>query len=123
MNKLNNFENKKNNKLNKMKKTKIGLYAKNIIRCFLENTKDPLNKLISNEKDMSDINENYPQENKKIFYYNKITMQKILYDLDKKFTFKLKDLNNINSSINLSELFYLSLILSFSKEKDTINYN
>jgi len=100
-------------------KKKIELYNKEIIRCFLDNENDPLNKLILNEQDMTDIYEKYPQENKKIFYFNR---KKILYDLDTKFTFDKKDLDNINSSVNLSELFYLSLLLSFTKE-NAINYD
>ena len=72
-------------------KKKIELYNKEIIRCFLDNENDPLNKLILNEQDMTDIYEKYPQENKKIFYFNR---KKILYDLDTKFIFDKKDLDN-----------------------------
>ena len=82
-------------------KKKIELYNKEIIRCFLDNENDPLNKLILNEQDMTDIYEKYPQENKKIFYFNR---KKILYDLDTTFP-------SIGSAITLKNhpLVFLSL--------------
>ncbi len=75
-------------------------------------SKDPIYKLISKFDDIQFILNNYKTQYKKIFYFNG-NINNILREKEKTII-REKDLNNI------SELFYLSLLMD--SDKSLINY-
>ena len=75
------------------------------------NDKDPLYHLITTFDDIKNVYNGYDNHNK-IFYFNKENIHKILYDEEKILELNKKEyIINSNNKINLSELFYLSLLI------------
>ena len=87
---------------------------------------DPLCKLILNYEDIKNIYQKYTND-KKIFYFCKEKIKEILYDSEKVFDFNdnIKEKNIVNDSnfLNLSELFYLSLLVSYNYEQIDYQYD
>ena len=81
-----------------------------------ENKNDPFQKLISNYEDIMEITKaNIDKNNiKQFLYFNKNKIHNILFDADQMYII------NENESINYSELFYLSLLITDNPE--IINY-
>ena len=85
------------------------------------NNNDPLFKLITDIKEIKDICKDYKYFNKEIFYYNRKKIHKFLYEQEEIIAFDKEDYINPNDkSINLPELFYLSLLID--EDKANINY-
>jgi hypothetical protein len=89
------------------------------------NENDPMSHLINSLEDIKDIYENYPNESKQLFYFMKNDIHEIFYDNDYVFHFESNDLQRVlpenSEKIKISELFYLSLLLS--DQPEIINYS
>jgi len=89
------------------------------------NENDPMSHLINSLEDIKDIYENYPNESKQLFYFVKNDIHEIFYDNDYVFHFESNDLQRVlpenSEKIKISELFYLSLLLS--DQPEIINYS
>ena len=85
--------------------------------------KDPIYQLISDLNDINYIYSNYKDDNKKIFYFSKEFFYKILYEAEKVINLnEEQDLSNFSN--NLSELFYLSLLIIDNSQYDyTYSFN
>ena len=70
------------------------------------NSNDPIYKLISNFDGIKDIYNSNLKENKKFFYFNKTKIHDILYNFE-----EILNIDDDKEEINLSELFYFSLLL------------
>ena len=89
------------------------------------NENDPMSHLINSLEDIKEIYENYPNESKQLFYFMKNDIHEIFYDNDYVFHFESNDLQRVlpenSEKIKISELFYLSLLLS--DQPEIINYS
>ena len=85
----------------------------------VENNNDPLFKMFNTFEMIKEINNNYEEENKKCFYFNKDKIHRLLYELEE--VIKINKVSNkflVNN--NISELFYLELLIL--DNQDSINY-
>ena len=98
-------------------KNKNQLYDINILSNPLIN--DPIYEIITNNDDIKNIYKEIKYRNKKIYYFSREKIHKILHKSQNYFCFEenqdLKDISN-----NLSELFYLSLLVLNNGECDYI---
>lgn len=80
---------------------------------------DPLQQLINNFEDIKNyIYSNY-EENKRIFYFSRDKIHQILYEEDEIFNFDNENEEKlIKIPDNLSELFYLSILVLYSADYD-----
>ena len=81
----------------------------------VENKDDPMFKLVNSYEMVKEININYKEDNKKFLYFNKDKVHKLLYDEE-----EVIKINNLPNN-NLSELFYLDLLIL--ENLDSINYS
>ena len=105
--------------INSKAKNKLDIYSFFCNKTHIEYDNDPLPLLINNIKEVNTIYKNYPYESKKLFYFMRKNIHKLFYNEDYVFELNKKDLSN-NDSIDLSTLFYLSLLLM--DEPEIINY-
>ena len=105
--------------INSKTKNKLDIYAFFCNKTHIEYDNDPLPLLINNIKEVNTIYKNYPYESKKLFYFMRKNIHKLFYNEDYVFELNKKDLSN-NESIDLSTLFYLSLLIM--DEPEIINY-
>jgi len=86
----------------------------------IENSKDPLYKLIISNNEIQTISKINKKNNKKFLFFNKDNIHNILYESEEVFTVDdcIKD---IFQDSNISELFYFELLILDKLE--TINYN
>lgn len=85
----------------------------------VENNNDPLFKMFNTFEMIKEINNNYEEENKKCFFFNKDKIHRLLYELEE--VIKINKVSNkflVNN--NISELFYLELLIL--DNQDSINY-
>ena len=105
--------------------TKLKLYHYLCQMTPICNENDPMSHLINSLEDIKDIYENYPNESKQLFYFMKNDIHEIFYDNDYVFHFESNDLQRVlpenSEKIKISELFYLSLLLS--DQPEIINYS
>ena len=105
--------------------TKLKLYHYLCQMTPICNENDPMSHLINSLEDIKDIYENYPNESKQLFYFMKNDIHEIFYDNDYVFHFESNDLQKVlpenSEKIKISELFYLSLLLS--DQPEIINYS
>ena len=89
------------------------------------NENDPMSHLINSLEDIENIYRNYPFESKQLFYFMKDDIHKLFYDNDYIFHFESSDLQKVlpenSDKIKISELFYLSLLIS--DQPELINYS
>ena len=89
------------------------------------NENDPMSHLINSLEDIENIYRNYPFESKQLFYFMKDDIHKLFYDNDYIFHFESSDLQRVlpenSDKIKISELFYLSLLIS--DQPELINYS
>ena len=89
------------------------------------NENDPMSHLINSLEDIENIYRNYPFESKQLFYFMKDDIHKLFYDNDYVFHFESSDLQKVlpenSDKIKISELFYLSLLIS--DQPELINYS
>ena len=89
------------------------------------NENDPMSHLINSLEDIENIYRNYPFESKQLFYFMKDVIHKLFYDNDYIFHFESSDLQKVlpenSDKIKISELFYLSLLIS--DQPELINYS
>ena len=81
----------------------------------VENKDDPMFKIVNSYEMVKEININYKEDNKKFLYFNKDKVHKLLYDEE-----EVIKINNLPNN-NLSELFYLDLLIL--ENLDSINYS
>ena len=105
--------------------TKLKLYHYLCQMTPICNENDPMSHLINSLEDIKEIYENYPNESKQLFYFMKNDIHEIFYDNDYVFHFESNDLQRVlpenSEKIKISELFYLSLLLS--DQPEIINYS
>ena len=102
---------------------KLKLYAYSCEHTYFESENDPIPKLIINLNEVKIIYEKYPNESKKLFNFAKKIIHKLFYANDFVFELEKNDLyqkNQKNYEIDLSELFYLELLIK--DEPEIINY-
>ena len=91
----------------------------------ISNENDPMSHLINSLEDIEDIYRKYPYESKQLFYFMKDDIHKIFYDNDYVFRFESRDLQKVlpenSDKIKISELFYLSLLIS--DQPEIVNYS
>ena len=80
------------------------------IKSSISIIEDPLYQLISDFEDIKYIYSNYSKLNKKIFYFSKENIHIILYNSEEVIDLNEEEILS-NISDNLSELFYLSLLV------------
>ena len=81
----------------------------------VENKDDPMFNIVNSYEMVKEININYKEDNKKFLYFNKDKVHKLLYDEE-----EVIKINNLPNN-NLSELFYLDLLIL--ENLDSINYS
>jgi hypothetical protein len=100
------------------KLSKLSLWLKNSLQQSIENDKDPINKLLSNFKEIEEIKELAQDEDINIIfqllYLNIKNVHKILDDEQQFYSI------DENKEFNYSELFHLSLLIE--DEPETVNY-
>jgi len=105
--------------------TKLKLYHYLCQMTPIYNENDPMSHLINSLEDIKEIYDNYPNESKQLFYFMKNDIHEIFYDNDYVFHFESNDLQRVlpenSEKIKISELFYLSLLLS--DQPEIINYS
>ena len=94
--------------------TKLKLCYDYSLKQPIENENDPIYKLISNYSEIEIISNNKKDNFKHFLYFNKKKIHKILYDEEENIKIISEDQNN------LSELFYLSLLILDNSQ--TLNY-
>ena len=104
--------------------TKLELYHSICQNVPLLNDNDPITHLINSINEVEEIYDKYPDESKKLFYFMKNDLHKLFYDKDYVFQFDTKDLEKVlpdnSDTIELSELFYLQLLIS--DQPEIVNY-
>ena len=105
--------------------TKLKLYHFLCQMNQIYNENDPMSHLINSLEDIENIYRNYPFESKQLFYFMKDDIHKLFYDNDYIFHFESSDLQKVlpenSDKIKISELFYLSLLIS--DQPELINYS
>ena len=86
----------------------------------IENSKDPIYKLIISNNEIQTIYKINKNNNKKFLYFNKDNIHNILYESEEVFTVD-DDIKDIFQDSNISELFYFELLILDKLE--AINYN
>ena len=89
-----------------------------------EKENDPIYNLISNYKEIETIKDSI--KNKKIFYFCKNKIHQILYDEEELIVFNEKEKSDIENNLiknNISEFFYLSLLVSYNKVQIDYEYD
>ena len=86
----------------------------------IENSKDPIYKLIISNNEIQTIYKINKNNNKKFLYFNKDNIHNILYESEEVFTVD-DDIKDIFQDSNISELFYFELLILDNLE--AINYN
>ena len=103
-----------------MKAFKINLFSyKFTLNNPVENNNDPMFKIVNSWEMIKEININYKEHNKKFLYFNKGIIHGVLYKEEESININ-ETTNILLTNNNLSELFYLDLLITDNIE--CLNY-
>ena len=88
----------------------------------IEDNKDPVFNIVNSCEMIKEINNNYKKQNKKYLYFNKDKIHNLLY-LEEENIIINDDKNTLFLNNNISELFYLDLLILDNAEQVNYTYS